>query len=119
MSQRTATAHDSHAANAAEADGAPGSSGSGGLSSYTTHGSSQHAVNNGGIGGNRAHQSAAMQQCHERAANARFVQDTGIAAAGGGGTRAVIDWEDPKIKEEVCRKIWALEYISSAVSEML
>ena len=49
-----------------------------------------------------------MQQCHERAANAKFVEDPGIGGGGGGVARAaVIDWEDPKIKEEVLRMIAA------------
>ena len=74
---------------------------SGGSSGYAANG---HTHQNG----RRLDKNAAMQQCHERAANAKFVQDPGIGGGGGGVARAaVIDWEDPKIKEEVLRMIAA------------
>jgi hypothetical protein len=56
-------------------------------------------------GKSRLDQADAMQQCHDKAANAKFVEDTGIGT--GGAARAVVDWEDPKIKAEVLRMIAA------------
>jgi hypothetical protein len=48
------------------------------------------------------------QQCHIKAANARFVDNGGgFGGIGGGATMAAVDWEDPRIKEEVLRMIAA------------
>jgi hypothetical protein len=96
MSQRPSAGNGSLEPPAAGAAPAPASSGLG-----------AHVANGHAHSFRRAADQDAIQQCHERAANARFVEDPGIGGAGGGVGRAVIDWEDPKIKEEVLRMIAA------------
>ena len=96
MSQRPSAGNGSLEPPAAGATPAPASSGLG-----------AHVANGHAHSFRRAADQDAIQQCHERAANARFVEDPGIGGAGGGVGRAVIDWEDPKIKEEVLRMIAA------------
>lgn len=89
----------------------PAKSGGEGKEENCAGGSAEGPASGGGAsygnGRNRSDHCESTQQCHDKAANAKFVQDTGIGAGGCGTARAVVDWEDPKIKEEVLRMIAA------------
>mmetsp|Transcript_71411 Transcript_71411/g.115808 ORF Transcript_71411/g.115808 Transcript_71411/m.115808 type:complete len:665 (+) Transcript_71411:399-2393(+) len=88
---------------------------SGGMSTHSHgNGSGQYTTGNGsgggggGGGGKRSDLSDATKNCHDQAKNASFVHNTGLGGMGGTGGlggKAFVDWEDPKIKEEVLRMI--------------